>query len=202
MFVEAKDYYRVLHVPRSASEQEIHKAYRLLARSYHPDINPSANATEHMAEINAAYGTLRDSYKRMLYDRGLAHGTVSGKSHSAASVYTASQAEVFREQQERSRERARRQREAAARRQPANGAQAGKSQPVEAQPVERKVVPLHGGTAAGLRQVFHEVKDLYTKNHNLSDRDAKAAALLTFSLCGVVGAVVTVIPFIIWHVSF
>jgi molecular chaperone DnaJ len=64
----AKDYYQILGVPRNASEEEIKRAYRRLARQYHPDVNPSKEAEEKFKEINEAYQVLSDPEKRHLYD--------------------------------------------------------------------------------------------------------------------------------------
>lgn len=71
----SKDYYEILGVPRDASLEDIKKAYRRLAKQYHPDINkddPQAN--EKFKEINEAYEVLSDPQKRAQYDR---FGTVS-----------------------------------------------------------------------------------------------------------------------------
>lgn len=64
-----KDYYQVLGVPESASQKDITKAYRKLARQHHPDANPDdARAEEQFKEISAAYDVLGDEAKRKEYD--------------------------------------------------------------------------------------------------------------------------------------
>lgn len=64
-----KDYYEIIGVSRDASEQEIKKAYRRLARKYHPDVNPGDRKTEEkFKEINEAYEVLSDPEKRRRYD--------------------------------------------------------------------------------------------------------------------------------------
>ena len=65
-----KDYYRLLGVKRDASEQEIKRAYRRLARKHHPDVNPDDKSAEaKFKEINEAYEVLSDKEKRAKYDR-------------------------------------------------------------------------------------------------------------------------------------
>jgi DnaJ-class molecular chaperone len=66
----AKDYYQTLGVGRAADEKEIKRAYRKLARQYHPDINPNNKQAEaKFKEINEAYQVLSDDEKRKLYDQ-------------------------------------------------------------------------------------------------------------------------------------
>ena len=68
--MEYRDYYEILGVPRSASEKEIKKAYRELARKYHPDLNPDDEAAEaKFKEANEAYEVLGDDEKRAKYDQ-------------------------------------------------------------------------------------------------------------------------------------
>jgi curved DNA-binding protein len=66
--VKYKDYYKTLGVERGASEDEIKKAYRKLARKYHPDVSKEANAKERFQEVGEAYETLKDKEKRAAYD--------------------------------------------------------------------------------------------------------------------------------------
>lgn len=63
-----KDYYAILGVPRNATQEEIKRAYKRLARQYHPDVNKSPEAEERFKEINEAYAVLSDPEKRKLYD--------------------------------------------------------------------------------------------------------------------------------------
>lgn len=65
-----KDYYETLGVTRNAAEDDIKKAYRRLAKKYHPDVNPGNKEAEtRFKEINEAYEILSDSQKRQQYDR-------------------------------------------------------------------------------------------------------------------------------------
>lgn len=70
MVTMSDDYYRILEIPRSASADEIHKAYRGMARKYHPDLNPDDDdAKKRFQEVQRAYEVLSDPEKRDLYDR-------------------------------------------------------------------------------------------------------------------------------------
>jgi molecular chaperone DnaJ len=65
-----RDYYEVLGVSRGASEADIKKAFRKLARKYHPDVNPGDKTAEHkFKEINEAYEVLSDAKKKQQYDQ-------------------------------------------------------------------------------------------------------------------------------------
>ena len=65
----AKNYYDILGINKNASDDEIKKAYRSLAKKYHPDLNPgNAEAAEKLKEVNEAYGVLSDKQKKQNYD--------------------------------------------------------------------------------------------------------------------------------------
>ncbi|MDR1643575.1 MAG: molecular chaperone DnaJ [Clostridiales bacterium] len=67
---EKRDYYETLGVGKSSSDDELKKAYRKMAKQYHPDVNPGdANAEEKFKEISEAYGVLSDPQKRSAYDQ-------------------------------------------------------------------------------------------------------------------------------------
>ncbi len=67
--MDYKDYYKILGVQRNASQDDIKKAFRKLARKYHPDVNPGDKKAEaHFKEINEAYEVLSDPEKRQKYD--------------------------------------------------------------------------------------------------------------------------------------
>src|ERR671926_1318291 len=65
-----QDYYETLGVARGASEDDIRKAYRKLARKYHPDLNPGDKSSEdRFKNVQEAYDILSDSKKRQMYDQ-------------------------------------------------------------------------------------------------------------------------------------
>jgi curved DNA-binding protein len=67
--VEYRDYYKTLGVSREATIDEIKKAYRKLARKYHPDVSKEPDAEARMREVNEAYAVLSDAEKRAAYDQ-------------------------------------------------------------------------------------------------------------------------------------
>ena len=65
-----RDYYEVLGIGKQADEKEIKKAYRKLAKKYHPDMNPDDKAAEQkFKEVTEAYNVLSDPEKKKLYDQ-------------------------------------------------------------------------------------------------------------------------------------
>src|SRR5262250_3172753 len=89
------DYYRTLGVERNASQDDIRKAYRKLARKYHPDINPGNKEAENkFKELSVAYDVLSDADKRKLYDEFGEAGLASG--------FDAEKARTYREWQQQS----------------------------------------------------------------------------------------------------
>lgn len=66
--MEFKDYYQVLGVPRDATAEQIKKAFRQLARKFHPDVSKEPDAAARMSEVNEAYTVLSDAEKRAAYD--------------------------------------------------------------------------------------------------------------------------------------
>lgn len=67
--MEFKDYYKTLGVARDATAEEIKKAFRRLARKYHPDVSKETDAEHKMKEVNEAYAVLSDPEKRAAYDQ-------------------------------------------------------------------------------------------------------------------------------------
>ena len=68
------DHYETLGVARDAGQDEIKKAYRKLARELHPDVNPSAEASDRFKDVTHAYDTLSDAQRRRQYDTGGGQG--------------------------------------------------------------------------------------------------------------------------------
>ena len=66
--MDYKDYYKILGVERDVSQSEIKRAYRKMARKYHPDVSKEANAEARFKEVNEAYEVLGDEAKRSQYD--------------------------------------------------------------------------------------------------------------------------------------
>ncbi|MBI5333591.1 MAG: DnaJ domain-containing protein [Burkholderiales bacterium] len=77
--MEFKDYYQVLGVPRDATAEQIKKAYRQLARRYHPDVSKEPDAAARMSEVNEAHAVLSDPGKRAAYD-AIGQGRQQGES--------------------------------------------------------------------------------------------------------------------------
>lgn len=76
-----RDYYKVLEVPRDATQDQIKRAYRTLAARYHPDVNKAPDAQARFTEVQEAYDVLSDEGKRRQYDRfGRATGSRAGPS--------------------------------------------------------------------------------------------------------------------------
>ena len=79
--MQFRDYYEVLGVPRDASAGDIKKAYRALARKYHPDVSKEADAAARMSEVNEAHTVLSDPERRAAYD-------AVGRGHRAGEPFT------------------------------------------------------------------------------------------------------------------
>src|SRR3989304_155512 len=67
--MEFKDYYQIMGVKRDATQDDIKRAYRQLARKYHPDVSKQADAEARFKELGEAYEVLKDPEKRAAYDQ-------------------------------------------------------------------------------------------------------------------------------------
>ena len=82
-----RDYYEVLGIDKNASEDEIKKAYRKLAKKYHPDVNKAKDAEEKFKEVNEAYEVLSDPQKKQIYDN-YGHAGLEGNMGSSFDGFT------------------------------------------------------------------------------------------------------------------
>src|SRR5512145_91516 len=78
MAVKFRDYYEILGIQRGAGQDEVQRAYRKLARKFHPDVNKAKDAEEKFKELSEAYEVLKDPEKRKMYDQ-LGHNWKSGQ---------------------------------------------------------------------------------------------------------------------------
>lgn len=91
-----RDYYETLGVQRNADKEQIKKAYRRLARQYHPDVNKEAGAAEQFKEINEAHEVLSDTEKRAAYDR-YGHAAFQAGGGANYQDFAGSMADIFEE---------------------------------------------------------------------------------------------------------
>ena len=91
----ARDYYEILDVSRSADKEELKRAYRRLARKYHPDVNKEPGAEERFKEINRAYEVLSDPEMKARYDRFGEAGVSGGGASGFSTDFSDSFADIF-----------------------------------------------------------------------------------------------------------
>jgi molecular chaperone DnaJ len=89
-----RDYYEVLGVSRTASADELKKSFRGLAKQYHPDVNPSPEASDKFKELSEAYSVLSDSDKRAAYDR-YGHAAFDGQASGGSASGFSSMEDIF-----------------------------------------------------------------------------------------------------------
>src|SRR4051812_35151938 len=94
MATAERDYYELLGVPRDASEADIKKAFRRLARELHPDVSDAPDAEERFKEVVEAYEVLSKSETRELYDR-FGHAGLRGGGYQPGSVDFGSLSDLF-----------------------------------------------------------------------------------------------------------
>ncbi|NEP45711.1 MAG: DnaJ domain-containing protein, partial [Okeania sp. SIO2H7] len=91
----ASDYYEILGVTRNADKEELKRAYRRLARKYHPDVNKEAGAEDRFKEINRAYEILSDPELKGRYDRFGEAGVAGGAGAGFSTDFGDSFADIF-----------------------------------------------------------------------------------------------------------
>lgn len=91
----ARDYYEILGVDRNADKEELKRAYRRLARKYHPDVNKEAGAEDRFKEINRAYEVLSDPELKTRYDRFGEAGVSGGAGSGFSQDFGDSFADIF-----------------------------------------------------------------------------------------------------------
>lgn len=91
----ARDYYEILGVSRTADKEELKRAYRRLARKYHPDVNKEPGAEENFKEINRAYEVLSDQEMKARYDRFGEAGVSGAAAQGFSTDFPDSFADIF-----------------------------------------------------------------------------------------------------------